>query len=205
MTPDQLLAHAETVPERHGFSVTVKSVKADEQIVTGEVYAPYVVDSHGDMMLPDDVKLMAHRFLIGMKNDQIDIQHNNIVIKASVIESFIARDGDPDYNAGAWVLSVKIEDANAWSDIKGGEYSAYSFEALVRREEAVVEMAILNQIFGYTETSLDHEHAFFVKMNDQGKVIGGYTSEAEDGHSHTIMFGTATETTEEHSHRFFLP
>lgn len=46
---------------------TIKSVSGDEQIVYGEVYAPYVLDSHGEMMLPLAIKQLAHRFLIAQK------------------------------------------------------------------------------------------------------------------------------------------
>lgn len=192
----------------HTFSLALKSFKADKQVVTGEVYAPYIIDSHNEMMLPEDVQIMAHRFLATLKNDQIDLMHNNKVVKAVVVESFIARPNDPEYNEGAWVMSVKIDDPDLWKAIKRGDYSGYSFEAYVTRSEAIVEVTIESQVFGYVEKQLDHDHAFFVQVDDTGKVIGGHTSAAEDGHVHVIRSGTATEdadSPETHSHRFFLP
>lgn len=208
MNEQQLMSkYAGATPSRR-FDVSIKTVLSEKQIVTGEVYAPFVVDSHNEMMLPDDVELMAHRFLATLKNHQIDLMHDNKVVKATVVESFIARAGDPTYNEGAWVMSVKIENEKLWEAIKRGDYSGYSFEAWVTKQDAFIEITVEPHVFGLTEKNLSHDHAFFVKVDDYGKVIGGHTSPGDDGHVHKIIFGTATENAdspETHSHRFFLP
>lgn len=202
MTPEELVSKAAKV---HRHTVTIRRSDAMKQIVEGEVYAPFIIDSHGDMMDEQGVELLAHRFLEGMKNDQIDVMHNNKVIKATVVESFIAREGDPVYNKGAWVLATKIVEDEVWEQVMAGEFSGYSFEAMVVPVEMVAEVSVLKQTFGHTEKAVDHEHAFFVKLSNTGRVLGGTTSKAADGHYHEIRFGTATETTDEHSHRYFLP
>lgn len=185
-------------------AVSIKKFDNDQQIVYGEVYAPYVLDSHGEMMLPEDVVLLAHRFLIDQKNHMIDIMHNNKIIKASVIESFIARKGDPDYTEGAWVLATKIFSEVAWADVKVGKLNGYSLEAMVYKYDAEVVYDMLPIHLGATEENDGHFHTFWLEVDDNGRVTGGTTSEADDGHTHKIACGTATELSNGHAHRFFL-
>lgn len=189
-------------------TVTVKSVDRMEQIVTGEVYAPYVIDSHGEMMLPEDIKKMAHRFLIANKNHFIDMMHNNKVVQASVVESYIAKANDPDYTEGAWVLSVKIFDENVWGDVLEGKLNGYSFEAMVYKVDAEVVYDYLPLHIGFTEENDGHFHAFYVEVDENGRVIGGKTSVETDSagrqHDHKMLYGTATQNAEHGAHRYFL-
>lgn len=188
--------------------ITITKVNDEERIVTGEVYAPYVLDSHREMMLPEDVKLLAHRFILEKKTDRIDIMHNNKAIKASMVESYIAKAGDPDFAEGAWVLSVKIFDEKIWGDVKAGRLNGYSLEAMVYKQEAEVTYDYLPWHVGFTEENDGHFHAFLVEVDKNGCVIGGYTSEEADSegnlHSHPVSAGTATEKGNEHAHRYFL-
>jgi hypothetical protein len=188
--------------------VSIKAVNDDEQIVYGEVYAPYVIDSHGEMMLPEDVRKLAHRFLQAKKTDRIDIMHNNKAIHASMVESYIAKAGDPDYAEGAWVLAVKINDSAVWADIKAGKLNGYSLEAMVYKRQAEVVFDYLPFHYGFTEENDGHFHAFFVEVDKKGNVIGGYSSEDADAdgvlHSHDVLAGTATASSNKHAHRYFL-
>ena len=182
----------------------IKKADQEKMIVYGEVYAPEVVDSHGDAMTAEEIEKLAHLFLIEMRNHNIDLQHNNKPVQASVVESFIAREGDPIYTPGAWVMGTKIFDEDLWADIKKGVYNGYSMEVLVNKKKETVTVLIQNDLFGYTVVNDGHEHAFYVKMSDDGRVIGGRTS-YDDGHYHEIKYGTATEEENGHSHRYVLP
>ena len=196
-----------TVPspdlKKISLSVTIKSVDKDRQIVTGEVYAPYLIDSHGEMMEPEDVEYMAHAFIADGLTESYDVMHDNRVVKAKAVESWIAR-GHPDYNEGAWVLSTKIFDKKVWLAAKSGRIGGYSIEAMVAKVPAIVEYTVEPQVFGFTEAHSDHDHAFFAYVNKEGVITGGFTS-IDNGHRHIIKFGTRTEVTKGHSHRFFLP
>ena len=182
----------------------IKKLNSEKQIVYGEVYAPEVIDSHGDIMDASSVEDLAHNFLLASKNHNIDVMHNNKPIQASVVESFIARAGDPDYVEGAWVVATKIFDSVIWDGIKRGLYNGYSMEALVNKEKRIVDVNIQNQAFGLTEDNSGHTHAYYVEINDKGQVVGGSTSE-ENGHSHVIKSSSSTEFTNDHTHRYFLP
>lgn len=193
---------------RMSASFTIKKVDGDKQIVIGEVYAPYVIDSHGEMMLPEDIVKLAHRTLLEKKNHDFDIMHNGKAVKASIIESYIARKLDPDYTEGAWVLAVKILDEPIWQMVKAGKLNGYSLEAMVYKYEAEVTYDYQALHFGITEENDGHFHSFFVEVDKNGRVIGGTTSEEDDedgvSHTHKILAGTATKASNKHSHRYFL-
>ena len=181
----------------------VKKVNEEKRLVYGEVYAPMVVDTHGEMMLPDDVELLAHRFVSLMKQHNIDVMHNNNKIDAFVVESFIAKN-TTDYNEGAWVAVTKILDDDILNDIKSGKYNGYSLEAIVKKQRALVEIETYPTAFGITEKTDGHDHIFYIELDEMGRIVRGHTS-IDHGHKHDIMFASATDESESHSHRYFLP
>jgi len=183
---------------------TVKSINNDQQVVVGEVYAPYVIDSHREMMLPDALVQLAHAFVEEDKIKMVDVLHSNKWIHASIIESFIARKGDPDFQEGAWVLAVKIHDKDIWARVRRGELNGYSLEAYVYKQLADVEYDYLPTHIGLTEQNNGHYHSFIVEVDENGRVMKGWTGPAADGHTHDIRFGTATELGNDHAHRYFL-
>lgn len=185
-------------------SLTIHKIDAEKRLVYGEVYAPNIVDSHGDAMLAEDIETMAHAFLSHKLNDHIDVMHDNKPVMATCVESFIARKDDPDFVEGAWVMVTKIYDDKLWAEIKKGVYSGYSMEVRGYKRQEIVEIETESQIFCFSEENNGHTHICYVKMDEYGKVVGGLTS-FDNGHSHVIKSGTATEHNQNHSHRFLLP
>lgn len=184
--------------------VRIKKVDDEKRVVYGEVYAPYVLDVHGDFMAPDDIEAMAHRFMqLNNITRAIDTNHNNQSNGSYPVESFIAREGDPDYTPGAWVLGVKVPDDEVWRAVKRGDLNGYSFEALVYKVAVIVSVDATPDHVGKTEENDRHSHFFYVKLNSDGKVESGMTSE-DEGHSHVIKRGTATEKSQNHSHRIMI-
>ena len=214
-TPQQLIlmARHDLITKTRATSVIkvpmrVAKVHGYKQIVYGEVYAPNVIDTHGDMMLPDDVVTLCHRFLLDNRLQAVDIMHNNAAIDAAVVESFIARKGDLDFTEGSWVAATKINDKAVWAEILLGNYAGYSMEVYIVKEEAEVEVLTYPSSFGYVEQNAGHDHVFYVEVDELGTVTRGRTS-VNDGHFHLIAAGTATEQPSDkdyadHKHRFFL-
>lgn len=183
--------------------VRIKRIDEDKQIVFGEVYAPYKLDTYGEFMFPEDIETMAHRFMRLDLDAVIDTNHNEQPNGSYPVESFIARDGDTDYTPGAWVLGVKIEDGDIWAKVKRGEINGFSFQSLVRAVDMEVEVTIFRDAVGVTEPAEDgHDHVWFVQFDESGNVMGGWTS-TDKGHSHAIKHGTVTEAADGHAHRFF--
>lgn len=192
--------------------VRIGRVDGEKHLIFGEVYAPNVLDTYGEFVTRDDLELMAHRFIGELENlhETIDTNHDNIPNGCYPVESFIARAGDPDFTEGAWVLGVKVADDHIWMQIKKGELNGFSFEALVRPVDVEVTIQQVRDLVGKTELADDHDHVFFVQVNDQGRVVSGQSSvDADpegDVHDHRIRRATVTEMggPDRHVHRYFL-
>jgi hypothetical protein len=74
----------------------------------GEVYSPDFPDSQGDYMTAEEIRLMAYRFMAKGEPYRIDKEHDKKECGAFVVESFIARENDPDFISGSWVIGVHI-------------------------------------------------------------------------------------------------
>ena len=173
----------------------------EQQVVLGEIYAPDVMDSQGDTMSATEIQKMAYKFLSAGRVTKIDVNHDNKECGARVVESFIARPGDPDFIPGSWVLGVQIPDKALWNKVKSGELNGFSFEGLVKSETKTVTLDIPEQVSGLTDNRAGHQHTFAAKFGPQGKFLGGSTGET-DNHSHRILAGTVTEAADGHTHRF---
>lgn len=190
--------------DKRTTTVRIKRMDEAERIVYGEVYAPNRLDTYGEYMTAEDIKLMAHR---AMKLDLaviIDTQHDNVPNGSYPVESFIARAGDVDYTEGAWVLGVKVPDDATWNKVIKGDLNGFSYEAWVTPQETEITYYVMRDHVGSVEPALDHEHTYFVQMGSDGKVIKGWTSPGPDGHVHTISKASVTDSAADHNHRFFL-
>src|SRR6266536_2645697 len=171
-----------------------RRLKADHelQIVWGEVYVPDFPDSQGDYMTSEEVRKMAHHFGRTSKTGCIDVNHDSKDYRAYVVETFIARPGDPDFIPGSWVVGVKIEDRELWDRIKKGELNGFSLEALVCGVEEEVEFNIPPEVFTTTlkTDGTGHIHRVRLSLDRNSQIIGGET-DFVDGHRHTIKRGTA--------------
>lgn len=188
------------------LQLKVKKIGSDdEKYVEGLVYEPDTIDTWGEMMLKEDVKTMAHRYMrdVVLKGS-IDTLHDNQSNGSYPVASYIAKTNDPDgYPEGGWVLGVQITDDAIWEKVKKGEINGFSFEAWVTKTPAVVTIEYTPQIVGETEENEGHTHFYVLDLNEKGGVVGGVTSTV-NGHFHVIKAGTATSEAAGHAHRIFL-
>ena len=108
--------------------IEFKKSDAKKQIVFGEVYVPNVKDTDGNFMTAETIEKMAHDFLANKKNTQISKGHDGNADKGVVVESFIVREGDPDFAAGSWVVGVHVPDIEIWKQVENGELTGFSIE-----------------------------------------------------------------------------
>ena len=108
----------------------MKFKKADtkKQIVYGEVYVPDREDTDGNFMNAETIENMAHDFLANKYNSQISEEHDGNEDKGCIVESFIARKGDPDFIEGSWVIGVYVPDKEVWDKVESGLLSGFSLE-----------------------------------------------------------------------------
>lgn len=179
-------------------SIAMQSIAGDGdqamlQVVYGEVYAPNRLDAHNEYMTAEEIRKAAWAFAKKGITQRIDVQHDNKVLgQVEVVESFIARDDDPDFIPGSWVVGVHIEDAAIWDRVMSGELNGFSMEALVRRSDKEVELEFPDHLSGSTTMDEGHSHAFTIYYDENGMLKGGVTDEV-NGHVHQIIAGTVTE------------
>jgi len=183
--------------------LTIKKVDQEQQLVFGEVYAPGYPDSQGDVMTPDDVREAAYGFMRAGNLMKVDLEHDNVETGSCIVESFIARDDDPLFIPGSWVVGVHIPDPELWSLVKSGEINGFSMEVKGKRLPTEIELDVPPQVIGKTDDGAGHDHEFVVDFDPEGKFLGGRTKPAADGHWHKIVKGTVTEPAADgHTHRF---
>lgn len=182
--------------------LNIKKVENDKQIVYGEVYAPVLLpDTDGDVISAKSIEIMAHKFMKSYGQGSIDVEHDNNIVTATVVESFIARKGDDLYIPGAWVVAIHIEDEELWNDVKEGNLNGYSFQGVSKAVFKEIEIEIPEQLDGSTDNQQGHKHKFTVKFDSSGNFLGGKTDTVED-HFHKITNGTVTNDSENHNHKF---
>jgi hypothetical protein len=201
-----LLVKSATGPQVIQAEFQFKSVDnaGDERLVTGQVYAPDVLDAHGHFMSAKELKRVAHQFMLDGLTTSIDVQHDNETIQACIVESFIARKGDPDYEEGAWVATVKINDEAIWNLVKAGKINGYSFEILTYSDDLDVEIEYSSWYYGFTDPDPHdkHDHPFIVRLDENGEIIYGQTGQGSDGSpAHIIKKSNITEAVAGKSHR----
>ena len=80
---------------------------------TGKAKVPaseaWRVDTYGTFMRAETLRRFAHDFMV--QGRAIDSDHDHGVIGA-LVESYLTRDGHPEYPPGVWVTTVKVTDAD---------------------------------------------------------------------------------------------
>lgn len=192
--------------------------KEEQRVVFGAVYIPEVVDVQGDWMREETIRKSAYEFVQRGDMRAIDVMHNNQRCGAFIVESFLARKGDPDFVVpGTWVLGVHLPSPTCdglWDDVKKGKLNGFSLEAIVQNTrplEAPVRKSALSfpgKLIGRTQQYEGHEHSFEAIFDASGKVVGGRTNVVKDEngvpHHHEILRHTHTEDAglQGHRHRF---
>lgn len=206
-TVSDLLRKSMSGPELIKASYDIYSVETDQQLVTGQIYAPNVLDSHGHYMTTDELRQVAHKFMQDGLITSIDLQHNNVTVPATIVESFIARKGDPDFEEGAWVATTKIDDPVIWRAVKDGKINGYSFEIMTYHDEVEVEFEYSTWYYGFTDPDPHdkHDHPFMVRLDDNGEIVWGATGIGSDGSPpHPITRSNITDAVNGKVHRIHL-
>ena len=87
-----------------------------------DAYLAAVRDAQGDVVSPEEIERAAHRFLV--EGGGVAEMHG-ATGAGDVVESFIARDNDPHFAPGAWVLGVRLR-PEAWERVRRGELTGFS-------------------------------------------------------------------------------
>lgn len=204
---DQKMATSE--PRPLGLHLLQRTDGEYEQVVMAEVLVPDVPNVYGDIYTREAIREFAYEF--ARQGYGIDVNHDNVDVDgqdAIVVETFIARNGDPDFLEGSWVVGMKILDPALWLKILTGQINGYSFEADAFMVPIIFQNLASRQVVGVTEPDpIDgHTHEFLVMLNVFNRPISGGTGTSA-GHSHRIVSHTVTEVAgsllgRQHTHRY---
>jgi len=185
--------------------------KVFECVVFAEVLIPEVRNVCGDFWTRENIKDAAYKFM--MQGFGIDIEHDKVDVNGAdvfVVESFIARPGDPDFIEGSWVVASKIVNPALFQQVLDGNINGYSYEALLGFSPITLETNDDGVRMGDTEPDPfdGHTHFFTVIVDDNNRPISGGTT-VDMGHSHNILTHTVTENAStmdgySHNHRYNL-
>ena len=106
--------------ERYGPVVKRDPVR---RVVMGEVLVPDRMDAQGDRVDAATVERAAYEFL--SRSRTVGANHRLFKGIGEVVESFIARPGDPEFTPGAWVLGVRCT-PETWARVEAGELVGFS-------------------------------------------------------------------------------
>lgn len=188
-------------------SCLIKKFDSARQMIWTEVYVPFVPDSQGDFMSPEEIEKTAYNFMKGQRMYNVDTEHDLSKNETVVIESFIARKGDLEFIPGSWVVGMHVVNSKLWSKVEKGEVNALSMYGSGLREDAVIEIEVPDDgvVKGDTHDFGGHKHVYSLQFNEQGKVVKGETDEVTVNgvaHKHIIKGGTVTEQSAGHAHRY---
>jgi hypothetical protein len=175
-----------------------------EQVVMAELLVPDVPNVYGDIYTREAIKEFVYAY--AMQPHGLDVEHDNVDVKNTqlvVVESFIARPGDPDFIEGSWVIGMKILDPDLWQKVLAGELNGYSFQAICQMEPVVIQNLRDRQVVGVTEPHWEdgHVHDYLIVTDSFNRPIAGGTG-VTNGHSHTISTHTITDVADDHLHRY---
>lgn len=180
----------------------IKKIDGEQQIIFAEVYAPNIPDSQSHYMSALEIEKTAHNFMKNMRLKKVDSEHDFEESGNYLVESFIARKGDPTFIPGSWVVGIKIEDKNQWEEIKNNDFNGLSLAGMARTADTVeLELEVPDLLKGDTHENNNHKHVFSITLSEDGKISSGST-DIVDNHSHDIKKGVVTEDFNGHSHRF---
>lgn len=120
------------------FEVAILKASDEEQTVSGIVLQPEVVDAQGDIMSADVIKQAAYAFLMNFnKSTKLGLQHAKFPKgKLALVESYIAPNGivlgAKTVKQGAWIMTVKVLDADVWKKVKDGKITGFSIGGRAR-------------------------------------------------------------------------
>jgi len=182
---------------------TIKRRDDYERVVYAEVIVPEVPNTYGDVHTREDTRLFCELYM--KRGYDMDLEHDNVSVAdhVKVVESFIARKGDPDFIEGSWVIGVHIDDDDIWQKVLDGELNGFSHETRVNMVEIEIANTGNRVVSGVTEPDLldGHTHTYTVIVDVLNRVVSGGTGET-DGHMHVITRHTITDKASGHTHRY---
>jgi len=167
-------------------------------------------DTEGEAAKSDEeIEATAHEWMKAGRITKVDTNHNYKENGSVVVESSIARKGDPDFKPGTWFVRVEITEQATGEKIDKGELNAFSWAGPYDKRPFVALVKHPLEALGTTEKSdagpyPEHDHDVTdLRFRDDSKVVPTVTG-AAFGHVHQIKGTTRTEKADGHSHPLLI-
>ena len=89
-------------------------------------------------MRPETLERMAHEFSTNGHHRHVSVMHQGNRIDAVIVESWLAKKGDPKFTPGTWLVVIKINDPSVWQAIENGLLKGVSFEGFGERKPSTL-------------------------------------------------------------------
>lgn len=195
-------------------AMKVAKINEDEQLVFGwasvsaDVEGRLVVDSHGDVIFPEELEKAAYEYVLFERaaGERHEGGQVGSIVESVVLTQQKAEAMGIDAPYTGWWIGVKIDDPEIFAKVKSGEYEMFSIEGTAFVEEmeteglTVIDKQLQSDVFralreagqerwGGGEThvyvddfDLDAPYAVFCVMKDGEETMVGVTYErSEDG------------------------
>ena len=175
----------------------------------GAVVVPLEVDTQKEASDVDDVMWQAWEWCAKADRSKVDTNHNYKESEVVPVESFRAREGDPDFKVGSWVVRGLTFNPEIGEKVDSGELNAWSWAGPVDRELSLARISHPLEASGTTEKAdsgpyPEHEHSVdALRFDDNAKIIPIKTGITFD-HFHTIIGPTRTEKKDGHAHSLLI-
>lgn len=136
-TPVEVEKADDSVEESVVWTCPIVKADDDEQLVTGIVLQPEVVDAQKDVYDEGVVKAAAHDFLRNYNaGSVIGFMHKDMNRALELVESWIApvdmKLGDSKIKKGTWLMTVHISEEGIWKSVKEGKIAGFSIGGLAK-------------------------------------------------------------------------
>lgn len=112
---------------------TFHKVDEDQRIVWGWASVvtekgEVVVDSHNDVITPDEMEKMANAFMLDVRVAKAMHEGDSIgeILHSLPLTNEVAKSLGIQSDREGWIIAMKIHDDEAWAKVKSGEFSGFS-------------------------------------------------------------------------------
>lgn len=119
-------------PSSKTEAVPIYKMDEEKQVVYGVVMEPNTYDTDLNWTTPEEIEKAAHHFMEWWREH--DAEHTQEQVDAVPVESYVTTEdldiGGKPVVKGSWVMGLHVRDDELWGNIKSGEYTGFSIEAL---------------------------------------------------------------------------
>lgn len=184
-----------------------KNQNIQKLVLSGTVYPANYIDTDKETITKEDLSYAKNHYDALVRKDakRVDVNHDFKATDSVVTKSWEEVNSDGTF---LWKMECEVTSPDLIRKVLNGELNGYSLGAksCAGKELKSTKVEYNESVVAKAEGET-HSHLAYVEFNSSGKVIGGYTNKAKDGHYHVLKAGTMTDETvggTPHTHRLIF-